>query len=673
MNFLAIIQARIASKRLPKKVIKKLNGVPLIIYMVERLRKSKYIDQIIIATTTEQSDNVLERILQSNGIKIFRGQTSDVLARFYGVSQEFKSKNYLRLTADCPFIDYELIDKGIEIFSKNNFDYLSNNHPPTFPDGLDFEIFTQKTLEECFIKSKSNYEKEHVTPWMVENINNKYTLKSESDYSYHRWTVDELEDYQLAEKIADNFSNEKYFSWIQILDYVNKNSNLKDINANISRNEGSLMSSGEKVWRRAKKAIAGGNSLLSKRPDMFLTEKWPSYFSRTKGINIWDLDGNKFIDMTLMGVGTNILGYSNPEVDEAVKQVVEKGNLSTLNCSEEVDLAEKLIDMHPWADKVRFARTGGEANSVAIRIARAATGREKVAICGYHGWHDWYLATNLVSDNALNKHLLPGLKTDGVPESLKNTIFPFSFNNFDEILKIADKEDLACIKMEVQRSKKPDNDFLRKIRELCDKKGIVLIFDECTSGFRETFGGIHLKYKIFPDMAVFGKTLGNGYAITSILGKDNVMEAVNNSFISSTFWTERIGPTAAIKTLEVMEKVKSWEVITDLGSYLQNGWKRLADNHKLEIELGELPALANFNFKKENIACKTFITQEMLKYNFLASTACYLSIEHKTNIIDEYLEKLDIVFEKIKDCEREKKVEDLLDGNLCSSGFQRLT
>ena len=299
------------------------------------------------------------------------------------------------------------------------------------------------------------------------------------------------------------------------------------------------------LWLRAKKVIPGGNMLLSKRPEMFLPNLWPAYFSSAKGFNVWDLDGVKYIDMSLMGVGTNTLGYGHPQVDIAVKKNIGLGNLTTLNCPEEVFLAEKLIEMHPWADMAKFTRSGGEANAVAIRIARAAAGKDGVAICGYHGWHDWYLAANLNNDDQLDGHLLPGLKPNGVPRSLIGTVFPFNYNEIGELERLVSDNRIGVIKMEVSRNQIPKNDFLKKVRDLATQNGIVLVFDECTSGFRETFGGLHLKYGVNPDMAVFGKTLGNGYAINAVLGRRCVMDSAQSTFISSTFWTERIGPTAS--------------------------------------------------------------------------------------------------------------------------------
>src|SRR5262249_43758730 len=265
-------------------------------------------------------------------------------------------------------------------------------------------------------------------------------------------------------------------------------------NTHLSRNEGMSMSVGQKLWKRAKRVIPGGSMLLSKRAEMFLPDRWPAYFSRAKGCRVWDVEGREFMHLCSMGIGTNTMGYGDPEVDNAVREVVASGNMSTLNCPEEVYLAERLIELHPWAEMARFARSGGEANAVAIRIARAASGRDKVAFCGYHGWHDWYLSANLGDDKNLAGHLLPGLDPKGVPQNLRGTVLPFNYNDFAGLQAIVDTNDVGVIKMEVVRNRGPEEGFLERVRELATTRGIVLIFDECTSGFRETFGGIHKKY-----------------------------------------------------------------------------------------------------------------------------------------------------------------------------------
>jgi len=434
-----------------------------------------------------------------------------------------------------------------------------------------------------------------------------------------------------------------------------------------------MSNSGQMLWERAKHIIPGGNMLLSKRAEMFLPDQWPAYFSRAKGCKVWDLDGREYIDMSIMGIGTNILGYGHPEVDAAVMQTVQAGNMSTLNCPEEVYLAERLVELHPWADMVRFARSGGEANAIAIRIARAASGKDKVAVCGYHGWHDWYLSANLGDDKSLDGHLLPGLEPNGVPRNLRGTVFPFAYNNFPELQALVEREDIGVIKMEVMRNKGPEDNFLQKVRQLATDRGIVLIFDECTSGFRQTFGGLHKHYGVDPDMAMFGKALGNGYAITATIGKREVMEAAQSTFISSTFWTERIGPTAALKTLEVMEREKSWETITRKGLGIRSRWQDLADKHQLALEHWGLPALAGFTFKSPDaLAYKTLITQEMLTKGFLAGNCVYVCIEHSESLVDRYFDALEPIFTTIKECEDGRDILNLLNGPACHAGFKRL-
>ena len=432
---------------------------------------------------------------------------------------------------------------------------------------------------------------------------------------------------------------------------------------------------GQELYEKAKTLIPGGTMLLSKRPEMHLPELWPSYYSAAKGITVTDLDGRDYIDMYIMGIGPNTLGYGHPIVDKAVKQVISSGNMSTFNCPEEVKLAEKLVELHQWGDMVRFARSGGEANAIAVRIARAASGRDKVAVCGYHGWHDWYLSSNIADDSGLDGHLLPGLKPSGVPRALKGSTIPFSYNNLDEITQIVKSNpDLGVIKMEVTRNEDPKQGYLQGIRNLCDENGIVLIFDECSSGFRETFGGIHLKYGVSPDICMFGKALGNGYAITAVLGKKEIMEAAQRTFISSTFWTERIGPAAAVATLEEMNRIKSWEIITVQGKKIQQGWKKLAIENDLDLKCAGIPALSTYSIKSESwLKYKTFITQEMLKKGWLAGSSVYVCIGHTDSVIENYLNELDPIFKTISDFEKSHRdISELLEGPISHGGFKRL-
>ena len=375
-----------------------------------------------------------------------------------------------------------------------------------------------------------------------------------------------------------------------------------------------------------------------------------------------------------MGVGTNILGYSNKIVNNAVIDSIKKGNMSTLNCIEELNLSEKLIKMHPWSEMAKLARTGGEANAIAIRIARLNSKSDKIAICGYHGWHDWYLSANLKSKKNLDKHLIKGLSAAGVPKNLKNTVFPFKFNDIKSLKQIIKKEKIGIIKMEIFRNIEPKKNFLKNVRNICDKNNIILIFDECTSGFRETFGGLHLKYNVNPDIAVFGKALGNGHPITAVIGKRNIMEKAKFSFISSTFWSDRSGPVAALKTLELMEKKKSWELIKKKGQYIKKQIMKIAFKYKINVKVTGLDSVIkiNFNLKKENVY-KTFLTQEMLKEKILSSNLIFVSTSHGNKEIKRYLKSLNKIFKEINFLRKNKiKIEEKLKTDLSQPPFQRL-
>jgi glutamate-1-semialdehyde 2,1-aminomutase len=674
LKIVAIVQARMGSTRFPNKVMQPICGTPMIGLLLERLSKAKYIDHIILATSSDPRNEPLTEYVRSLGFEVYLGSEDDVLDRYYRAAKATGADVVVRITGDCPLIDPRLVDAVVAKFKDNNVDYASNTMPPTFPDGLDTEVFTFKALETAWRRAEDPRHREHVTPYIRGSGQFVRTnLAGETDNSGERWTVDEPEDFEVIRKVFEYFNPRRDFSWLEVLALQKERPELFAANRHLIRNEGLYLGTGQKLWKRAKRIIPGGNMLLSKRAEMFLPERWPAYFSRAKDCRVWDLDGNEYIDMCIMGIGTNTLGYGHPEVDEAVYRTVAAGNMSTFNCPEEVYLAERLVELHPWADMVRLARTGGEANAIAIRIARAASGRDKVAFCGYHGWHDWYLAANLGDEQTLDGHLLPGLEPKGVPRNLKGSVLPFNYNDFSELEALVQKHDIGVIKMEVSRNMGPQEGFLEDVRQLATDRDIVLIFDECTSGFRQAFGGLHKCYGVEPDMAVFGKTLGNGYAISAVIGRQEVMEAAQSTFISSTFWTERIGPAAALKTLEVMERERSWERITEIGRDIGRRWQALARKHDLPIQTSGLPALISFSFPvPDMLKYKTLITQEMLKKGYLAATSVYVCTEHTPEVVDAYFEELDPIFALIAECESGRSVDDLLEGPVCHSGFKRL-
>jgi len=433
---------------------------------------------------------------------------------------------------------------------------------------------------------------------------------------------------------------------------------------------------GQLMYNKAKLLIPGGTQLLSKRPEMFLPDYWPAYYSKSVGAEVIDLEGQKYIDMSYCGIGSTVLGYADPDVNAAVKEIIDKGSMSILNAPEEVELAELFIELHPWAQMARFSRCGGEAMAIAVRIARAATNRDIVAFCGYHGWHDWYLAANLKKDGALNHHLLPGLEPTGVPRGLLGTALPFNYNNINELYEIVRQHSnkLAAIVMEPMRGQAPEEGFLEKIREISTKINAVLIFDEVTSGFRVNTGGIHLQLNIMPDIAVFAKAMSNGYPMAAIIGRSDVMQYAQESFISSTCWTERVGPVAALSTIRKFRMKNVSEHLINIGRMVKSAWINGAKKCGLNIRVSGIDPLAHFDFEgTEAQAAKTLYTQLMLERGFLATNSFYAMLAHSVEHVHAYGEATEEAFKIIFDALLKGNVHSLLKGPVSHSGFSRLT
>ncbi len=433
---------------------------------------------------------------------------------------------------------------------------------------------------------------------------------------------------------------------------------------------------GWSLYEKAKKLIPGGTQLLSKRPELFAPGLWPPYAVEAQGCTIRDLDGNSFVDMTSMGIGTCLLGYADPVVNEAVINAVQQGSMCSLNFPEEVALAELLLEFNPWAQMVRFARTGGEALAVAVRIARACSGRAGIAFCGYHGWHDWYLAANLAAADTLENHLLPGLEPKGVPPQLAGTMFPFHYNNISELDEIISRQGnaIGVIVMEPLRYNEPKDDFLQEVITRVEKMGAVLVFDEVSSGWRHILGGAHRLFGVTPDIAVYAKGLSNGYPCAAIVGREAIMETAQSTFISSTYWTERVGFAAAGAALKEFKRRSVPELLRNAGEQVQAIWRKCADESGIPIIIEGLPALCHFIFDvHEREILNTLLVQELLDCGFLGNNAFYASCAHKADIITSYGEALRGVFPKLKQYLDSGNPAGALQGPAACKGFTRLT
>ncbi|WP_236973688.1 aminotransferase class III-fold pyridoxal phosphate-dependent enzyme [Membranihabitans maritimus] len=436
---------------------------------------------------------------------------------------------------------------------------------------------------------------------------------------------------------------------------------------------------GSDLWKEARKVIAGGTGLMSKRSEMFDEENWPAYYSKCKGCEVWDLDGRKFIDF-VGGVGSIMLGYADPDVNASVTRRMSMGSYCSLINPDEVILAKELLKLHPWAEggKVKFARTGGESMSIAIRIARAKTGNSGIAFCGYHGWHDWYLAANIGETSALDGHLIPGLEPTGVPRELKGTSAPFKYNDLESFDNAIDQHgsNLAAVVMEPMRSQYPDPNFIEHIVRTCRDKGIILIVDEITSGLRYGYPGAHMNINLHPDIVVYAKAMSNGYPFGAIVGKKEVMEGSENSFISSSYWTDGVGTSAALAVLNKIQELNIQATLWKKGEAFQKQLKELAQKYpECEIKIGGMPVSPTMTFLsgEHSQIMKVLFIRKMLKQGFLVSSLFYLMHAHQEEHIRKLLISMDAVLCELNDMVINGEIEnEVFQNKNNKKGFARL-
>lgn len=679
----AIIQARMGSKRFPGKTLMEIEGRPMLWHLVERLKRAKLVDKIIIATTRNPEDRAIVEFADTYSIPVIRGSENDVLDRFYKAAKEIKTGVIVRVTADCPLLDPKITDEIIAEYHKGGYDYVTNTLVYTYPDGLDIEVMSFKALKKAHLEAKSAAEREHVTSYIknsglfkVKNVINRDSVSA----NLLRWCVDEKRDLEFVKAVYGHlYKKGKIFYFKDIMALLKRYPCLKEINGDIITNSGYYKSligdppirpakivikNSLALKKKAERIIPSCSQTFSKGPTQFVQGVAPVFLEKGKGSHVWDIDGNEYIDYA-MALGPVILGYNYPVVADAVRETLEKGTTFTLPHRLEMDLAEFLCQIIPCAEMVRFGKNGSDVTSAAVRIARAYTGRDKIACCGYHGWQDWYIATTT--------------RNKGIPYDVRKLTLTFEYNKIESLEKIfaENKDQISCVIMEPVGIIEPKDNFLRKVKNLARRNGSVLIFDEVVTGFRLSLGGAQEYFKVIPDLACFGKAMGNGFPISAVVGRRDIMKLFNEVFFSFTFGGEITSIAAALAAIKEIKEKNVPAHLWEQGRKLRDGYNVLAAEYGLQKCtgcIGLFPrSVITFNDTSgsDDLVLRSLFQQECVKRGILFTGSHNVCYSHSNKDVDYTLRVYRTVLEVIKKAIAENKVKKLLEGKPVEPIFRK--
>ncbi len=678
---LAIVQARMGSSRLPGKSLADIEGHPMLWHVVERVRRAQLVHKVVVATSDQAADNPIAEFCEREGIPCFRGSEEDVLDRFYRAAKEHSGEVLVRVTADCPLIDPSVIDRVIQRYEHGAFDYVSNVMHCTYPDGLDTEVFSISALERAWREAQKLSEREHVTPYLRSGKFRTANVESDRPVSggQYRWTVDEPPDLEFVRRVYSSFAGNGGFGFQDVFRLLKEKPDVATAQATAISNEGYYRSlyrqaaagaapklplkESEDWLARAEKVIPGGAQTFSKAYTQYVQGVAPIYLQRGKGCRVWDVDGNEYIDY-VQGLLPNILGYANDEVNRAVSEQLAEGHSFSLPHPIEVQLAERLTRLIPCAEMVRFGKNGSDATSGAVRAARAFTGRDRIACCGYHGWQDWYIGSTT--------------RNAGVPEAVRSLTHPFVYNDLASLERILNEhsKEFAAVIMELMNFTEPVPGFLVGVKRLADDHGALLIFDEICSGFHFGLGGAQKIFGVTPDLACFGKAMGNGFPISCVVGRAEVMRVFEEIFYSFTFAGEVASMAAAMKVLDILENTDALATMEANGRLLQDGMQAIAKEAKLAegVKCVGRPVWSLLKFLNadgsDSPLIKNLFQQEAIKRGVLILATHNLTAAHDSPAIQKTLEVYAEVIKTLAGWLQEKDPARFLEGKMSQPVFR---
>ena len=676
----AVVQARMSSTRLPGKVLAEVGGLPILGHVIRRLRRARLVDEIVVAAPRNSADDSIARFCEQEGVACFRGSEPDVLDRYWQAARSCSADIVVRVTADCPLIDAAVVDKVVQRFLDGGYDYVSNTLRYTYPDGLDTEVFSISALERAWHEAVKPSEREHVTPYLKAGKFRTCNVENEEVVAPNlRWTVDEPADLDFVRRVFAGFADAEYFGMKEVLNFLNQHAAVQALNSSLISNEGYYRSLYEESvagaapqkplhksqeWlRRSQKVIPGGAQTFSKSFNQHVEGVAPIFLQRGDGCRVWDVDGNEYIDF-IQGLLPNLLGYAHKEVNAAVTRQLSEGHSFSLPHPVEVELAERLTRLIPCAEMVRFGKNGSDATAGAVRAARAYTNREHIACCGYHGWQDWYIGSTT--------------RSAGVPGAVRALTHPFPYNDLPALENLLEQHPGQCaaVIMEPVNFTEPAPGFLQGVKELAHRHGALLIFDEICSGFHFGLGGAQKRYNVIPDLACFGKAMGNGFPISCVVGRADVMRIFEEIFFSFTFGGEVASMAAAFKVLDILEYTDALARMEGNGRTLQDGFNALAKIAGLQDRLtctGH-PTWSLIKFRdaegKDSFLLRSLMSQELVKRGILALATHNMTAAHDEAAVQQALEAYAAVMKTVARWLQDPHPERFLEGKMIQPVFR---
>ena len=658
MKTVAIIQARLGSSRLPGKVLLDLAGRPVLSWIVRTAATATGIDEVWVATSTSPADDAIAAWCQANEVKVFCGSESDVLDRYAGASRESGADIVVRLTADCPLNDADVIGQTVRLRTMTGVDYASTVDPPTWPDGLDCEVMTANALYQAAAEAIRPSDREHVTPFIR---NHRGRFSSETlvcplpKLNDERWTLDTPEDLAFLSAVTKHLNPGKAPSYLDVLSILDKDPTIRDLNSKQVRNAGFALSlaaepvsrtrsfdRSEALLKRAEKVVPLGTQTFSKSKLQFPPDAAPLFVTHGDGGKVYDADGNEYVDM-VSALLPNVLGYRDPDVDLAIRKQLTRGISFSLATDLEIELAERLRKHIPSAEMTRFGKNGTDVTSAAVRLARAATGRDRLVMLGYHGWQDWFIG-------ATTRNL-------GIPAAVSALSHMAPYGNLGgvEALFAAYPGEIAALILEPMNAIEPPAGYLASLKDLTHRHGALLIFDEMITGFRWSIGGAQSYYGVTPDLACFGKAMGNGMPISAVVGRAEIMKLMEDIFYSGTFAGETLSLAAAIATIDKLERDCVTDNLWDMGGALMQAVRDRIKKNNLDGVIGLVGAApwSILSFKDHATASKeaikTLFLREMLAAGVLINASHNICHAHSPTDIGRVLAAYDRTLPVVQD------------------------